>query len=231
MLKRLSFIVATLFTLTSFSQTKNFLDQPYIEVAGTADTLVTPNKISIKIILSEKDTRDRVPIEEMEFKMVAGLKSIGINTEEKLTISDMLSNYKTYLLKQKDILKTKEYQLVVSDAATLSKVFLQLENMGISNTSIEKVEHTELEGLKNACRTKAIENAKQKALALVKPLSQKVGYALFISDNEGGMPNPYQDRMYGMQVKTMAAESYEPPKIEFKKIQVAAGVNVRFVLQ
>jgi len=122
--------------------------------------LVTPNKITLKIILSEKDTRDRVSIEEMEFKMVAGLKSISINTEDKLTISDMLSNYKTYLLKQKDILKTKEYQLVVSDAATLSKVFLQLENMGISNTSIEKVEHTELESIKNICRTKAIENAK-----------------------------------------------------------------------
>jgi hypothetical protein len=29
----------------------------------------------------------------------------------------------------------------------------------------------------------------------------------------------------------MAAESYEPPKIDFKKIQVATGVNVRFVLQ
>ncbi len=167
----------------------------------------------------------------MEIKMVDGLKSIGINTEEKLTISDMLSNYKTYLLKQKDILKTKEYQLIVSDAATLSKVFLQLENMGFSNTSIEKVAHTELESIKNICRTKATENAKQKALSLVKPLAQRVGNALFISDNEGAMPNPYQDRMYGMQVKTMAAESYEPPKIEFKKIKVAAGVNVRFVLQ
>lgn len=231
MLKRLSFIIATMVTFTSYSQTKNFLDQPYIEVAGTADTLVTPNKISIRIVLSEKDTRDRVSIEELELKMVEGLKSIGINTEDKLTISDMMSNYKTYLLKQKDILKTKEYQLVVADAATLSRVFLQLENMGLSNTSIEKVEHTELEALKNLCRTRAIENAKQKALALVKPLSQKVGNALFISDNEGVMPNPYQDRMYGMQIKTMAAESYEPPKIDFKKIQVAAGVNVRFVLQ
>ncbi len=231
MLKRLSFIVATLFTLSSFSQTKNFLDQPYIEVAGTADTLVTPNKITLKIVLSEKDTRDRISIEEMEIKMVDGLKFIGINTEEKLTISDMLSNYKTYLFKQKDILKTKEYQLIVSDAATLSKVFLQLENMGFSNTSIEKVEYTELESIKNFCRTKAIEKAKQKALALVKPLSQKVGNALFISDNESGLPNSYQDRMYGMQVKIMSAENYEPPKIEFKKIQVAAGVNVRFVLQ
>ena len=231
MLKRLCFIVATFFTFTSFSQTKNFLDQPYIEVAGNADTLVTPNKITLRIVLSEKDTRDRISVEELEMKMVDGLKSIGINTEDKLTISDMASNYKTYLLRQKDILKTKEYQLIVSDAATLSKVFLQLENLGISNTSIEKVEHTELEALKNACRTKAIEHAKQKALALVKPLSQNVGNALFIADNEGVMANPYQERMYGMQIKTIAADSYEPPKLDFKKIQVAAGVNVRFVLQ
>jgi len=38
----------------SLAQTKNFIDQPYIEVFGYADTLVTPNLIYIKIIIDEK---------------------------------------------------------------------------------------------------------------------------------------------------------------------------------
>lgn len=44
---------------TAKSQTKNFIDQPYIEVNGTVDTLITPDEIFIKIIISERDTRDK----------------------------------------------------------------------------------------------------------------------------------------------------------------------------
>ena len=44
-----------IFLLTIFisqAQTKSFLDQPYLEVAGSADTLVMPNEIYIKVLLT-----------------------------------------------------------------------------------------------------------------------------------------------------------------------------------
>ncbi len=41
------------------AQMKNFIDQPYIEVAGNADTLVTPDEIYISIEISEKDTKTK----------------------------------------------------------------------------------------------------------------------------------------------------------------------------
>ena len=75
-------------TAIVFRQTKNFIDQPYIEVAGYADTLVTPNQIYIKIIISEKDSKDKVSVEEQENKMITSLKTININTEKDLTTSD-----------------------------------------------------------------------------------------------------------------------------------------------
>ena len=124
------FILLTL-SFVGHTQTKNFIDQPYIEVTGSADTLVTPNQIFIKSIISEKDSRDKVPIQESENKMVAAFKTLGINTDLDLTTSDILSNYRFYLLKQKDILKSKEYILKVSDATTASNVFIQLEDLGI----------------------------------------------------------------------------------------------------
>ena len=151
-------------TLSAFSQTKNFIDQPYIEVNGYADTLVTPNQIFIKIIISEKDSRDKLSLEEQENKMIATLNSLNIKTETDLTTSDMLSNYKFYFLKAKDILKTKEYILKVNNASMASDVFIQLENIGISNTSIDRVDNTNLENIKNTCRQKAIENAHKKQL-------------------------------------------------------------------
>lgn len=224
----------TLLNLTAgLCQTKTFIDQPYIEVTGQADTLVTPNEIFIKIIISEKDTKDKTSIEELESKMVDAFKDMSINTERDLTTSDILSNYRFYMLKQKDILKTKEYVLKVTDAATASKVFVKLEDLGISNSSIDRVEHTEFKKLENICRTKAIIAAKGKASSMTKPLNQSVGRAMFITDIGQGYDTQLQGRAAGIVIRGYNSSSakYEPPKIEFQKIKISVDVNVKFVLE
>lgn len=233
-----TFTIYTLILLTfskGLGQTKTFIDQPYIEVTGRADTLVTPNEIFIKIIISEKDSRDKTSLEELESKMVAAFKEMGIDTEKELSTSDMLSNYRFYLLKQRDILKMKEYILKVTDAATASKVFLKLEDLGLSNTSIDRLEHTELKMIENICRTQAVVTAKKKATSMTTPLGQTVGRAIFISDIEQGYDTQLQGRAQGIVIRGVSAlgysTKYEPPKIEFQKIRVEVNVNVKFILE
>lgn len=235
-MKQLTILALLLFTIfTANSQTKNFIDQPYIEVNGSADTLVTPNEIYIRIILSEKDTRDRVSIEELEQKMVDSLKGMGLDTEKHLTTSDMTSNFKTYLLKSKDVIKTKIYTLKVTDAVTASKVFMKLEEIGISNTLIERVDHSDLNNLKNKMRAKAILDAKDRAIALTKPLNQTVGFAINIIDTDNNISQQLQGRMAGIQIRgisTIQNNGYmDLPKIEFEKIKVTAGINAKFILK
>ena len=215
------------------SQNKNFIDQPYIEVNGSADTLVTPNEIFIRILLSEKDTRDRVSIEELEQKMVATLKGLGLDTDKDLTTSDMTSNFKYYLLKSKDVIKTKLYTLKVTDAITASKVFIKLEEIGISNTSIDRVDHSDLDNLKNKMRTKAIIDAKERAVALTKPLNQNVGSAIHIVDAEN-INQQLQGRVAGIQIRGLSSlqDNFgELPKIEFEKIKITANINATFILK
>jgi len=221
-------------TATVFGQTKNFIDQPYIEVASYADTLVTPNEIYIKIIISEKDSKDKISVEEQENKMITSLKTLNINTEKDLTTSDMLSNYKSYFLKQKEILKTKEYILKVSDAPTASKVIIELESIGISNISIHRVDHSNLDGLKNICRIKAIKNAQKKAISLTQPISQTVGSAIYIHDSEDNIDNLLQGQLSGIVVVgygTRKKESLDSPNIQFEKIRISAKVEVKFILK
>jgi len=220
--------------LLANSQTKNFIDQPYIEVSGNADTLITPNEIYIRILLSEKDTRDRVPIEELEQKMVSTLKSLGLDTKEDLTTSDMTSNFKYYLLKSKDVLKTKLYSLKVTDAVTASQVFLKLEEIAISNTSIERVAHSDLDNIKNKMRTNAIVDAKSRAIALTKPLNQSVGVAVHIVDTDNSISQQLQGRVAGIQIRGYSSFSNsdkELSKIEFEKIKVTANITAKFVLK
>lgn len=229
-------LFTTLLLLTIVSkgicQTKNFIDQPYIEVDGYADTLITPNQIFIKINISEKDSKNKVSLEELEDKMIKALKSMGIKTELDLTTSDMLSNYKFYFLKQKDVLKSKEYLLKVTEAQTASKVFIELEDLGISNTSIERVDHTDLEKIRNICRIQAIVNAKSKAISLTKPLMQTVGNAIHITDTEQNISNLLQGRVAGLMVRGYGMrQKDEAPKIEFEKIKAQSTISVKFILK
>ena len=126
----------------------------------------------------------------------------------------------------------------VSDAGTASKVFISLENIEISNTSIDRVDHSNLEAIRNMMRTKAVENAKARATALTRPLKQMVGSAIHITD--GGPYNvsqQLQGRVHGLNevvVRGMASGvklKEELPKIEFEKIQVSANINVKFNLK
>jgi len=230
-LKSILSIALCAITLSSIAQ-KSFLDIPYIEVNGYADTLVTPNEIFIKITISEADTKDRVSIEELERKMVAGLKQLAINTEKELTTSNIQSNYRYYVLKQKDVLKSKEYQLKVGDAVTATKVFMKLEELGIANTQIEKVGHSEIVAIRNSCRTRAILNAKDKAIALTKPINQNLGPALLISDYSNEGDGQVQLEQTGNVRMMMAgAETAELPQIDFEKIRVTLTVAVKFLLK
>lgn len=235
-MKRLKLTVLFILTfLVGQTQTKNFLDQAYLEVAGNADTLVTPNEIYIKIIITEKDTRDRISVEELELKMYNSLKVLGIDVDKNLTTSDMASNFKFYFLRNKDVMKSKQYILRVGDAVTASKVFVELENLGISNTSIDRVDHSDLESIKNQMRSKAVENARARAVALTKPLNQTVGPAIHITDNEvyntsnqlRGLLEEVIVVGYGVKKQS----GVELPKIEFEKIKVATNINVKFILK
>ena len=49
-----------------FSQEKNFIDLPYLETSAKCDTLVTPDRIFLKIVISEKDTKGKISVEELE---------------------------------------------------------------------------------------------------------------------------------------------------------------------
>jgi uncharacterized protein len=235
-MKQLIILFFGLFSiLIAKSQTKNFIDQPFIEVSGNADTMVTPNEIYIRILVSEKDTRDRVSIEELEQKMITVLKGLGLDTEKDLTTSDITSSFKFYLLKSKDVIKAKIYTLKVTDAMTASQVFIKLEELGISNTSIERTDHSDMINLRNQMLTKAILDAKDRAVALTKPLNQTIGPAINIVDTDNNTSQQLQGRVPGIQVRGITSvQSYgykDMPKIEFEKIKVAASINAKFILK
>ncbi len=87
--KKMKKLFTTLMILLSCQlvkgQTKNFIDQPYLETTATIDTIVKPDIIYLDILLREKDNKNRISVEELENKMANTLESIGIELKKQLT--------------------------------------------------------------------------------------------------------------------------------------------------
>jgi uncharacterized protein YggE len=218
------------------SQNKNFLDVPYLETTATADTLVIPDRIYFNILVSEKDAKGDMTLEQLQVKMEETLKNLGINTNEDLELSDLVSNFRKYFLKGQDIIKTKLYSLVVKDATMAGKVIVALEGLGISNVTLEKLESSKKSEIMLILKAKAIKKSKQYADVMANELGQKVTSAIFISDQLESSDNNHvlQGRVAGIQIRGASSYysegKYKQPDIQFEKIKFETSVQVRYKL-
>ena len=231
-----SFLIFVMFFVWNlFSAQKNFLDQPYIEVGATVDTLVVPDRIYVSITLNEADSKNKKSVEEQEKQLETILKKLKINTDKDLSVLDYSSNFKKYFLRGQNILKTKKYSLLVKDAYTLANVLISLEEAGISNTGVEKVEYSKSEELLLDLKSEAVKRSRITADKLVKPLNQKVGKALYISVNEpqgmyGEELMVFQRRgVPGGASKISASEEFLR-KLDFQKMKFSVVVRVNYQL-
>jgi uncharacterized protein YggE len=224
--------IAIVSVVTSYAQTKNFIDQPYIDTTAKVDTLVVPDRIFVTIILQEEDTKGKVSIEQLESKMEKELKKNKVNIAEDVSVSDMASNFKKYFLKQKDILKRKSYSLLLHDSDTAAKVFIALEKAGISNVYLEKTEYSKLEELQLILKSKAIVKAKKQAEYLTNPLGQNVGNAIHIMDRNQNHTNYRAVQLEEFDIVGYGAKNENTPiEIEFEKIRIETTVSVKFELE
>lgn len=227
-------IIGLLF-LKGYSQEKNFIDQAYLETNAIVDTLVVPDRIYLSILITEKDTRGRTSVEELENRMNTKLIALGIDTKKQLTLSDVTSNFKSYFLKGKDVLKNKAYTLLVYDAKTAGKVIVGLESIEISNVHLNKMEYSKIEELKIELKQKAVLKAKMQAESMLKPLNQKIGKALFISDLNSNITNLLQGKAAGIQIRgynsNYKAREYQPVDIEFEKIKIESAITIKFGIE
>ena len=232
-MKYLITIIAVLIVNFTFSQSKNFIDQPYLETSAEADTLVIPDRIYLKITISENDTKNKKSVEELENIMVQKLKNLGIDTNKQLLMNDLASNYKKYVLKTSDVMKTKSYDLLVFDGLTAGKVIQELENEDISNIQLLKTQHSQEEKILADLKKRAIIKAKKNANNIANAIGQKVGNAIFISDSKINLnlnSNAFLNTSFGYNAPKQK-EEFEPADLNFRKIGFSASLSATFKLE
>ncbi len=214
------------------SQTKNFIDQPYLETAAEVDTLVTPDRIFLEIHLQESDTKGRTSLEELEKRMASRLRAMGIDLQEQLTVSDLSSDFGKYFLRKQEVLKEKHFVLLVFDAPTAGRVLFELEREGISNVRLQRTEYAAMDTLRDTLLGRAVRRARAQGQIMAGALGQSLGKALYLSDSGLSVRNPMESQAPRAMMAADAPESvYISLPSDFDKIQVQVRVQVKFVLQ
>ena len=226
----LTFLFAFAFLFSFAQETKNFIDQNYIEVTGKAEMEVAPDQIYIQVSINESDYKGKESLEILEKNMLKKLEEIGVDMKKDFAVKDISSNFKNYWLKKSDIFTSKEYQIIVHTAPVAGRVFRELEALGISNMSIEKLENSEIEKFKKEVKANAIKNGKETAVSLAESIGQTVGRAIYIKEGEPF----YEPKLANatMRIRGLATdESYTEPDMEFEKIKLEYSVEVYFELK
>ncbi|NBW36439.1 MAG: DUF541 domain-containing protein [Cytophagia bacterium] len=235
-MKNLLLVLLTI-PFLSYGQTgdKNFIDQNYIEVTGNSEMEISPDLIYIKILINEKDNKNKTSLSERENTMISKLKEIGIDINKDLLIKDISSNFKFYWLTKSEILLAKEYQLLVRDGKTASKVFIELENIGISSVTIDRLDNSNIQKYRKEVKIDAIKAAKEKAELLATAIGQSTGRAIHIQELEGAAPN-VSNRIMIRGASSLSNSSFYGSRspeadIDFEKIRLEYSIICRFELK
>lgn len=230
-MKKMMLVLAALVVVAasaSAQQTEAF--PSYIEVTGVAEKEVAPNEIYLSITINERDSKGKISVDEQQREMLAALKKLGVKPDLQLKMVDLTSSY----FKRGNALAKAQYELKLGSAVEVAKVWRALDGLGISQVTVTKVSHTDLEKFKAETRTEAIRAARDNAHALAEAIDQKAGKCFWIADYSSPVRTVYAAA--NLKSRAMVEEAsfdavVEEEGLEFQTINLQHRVQAKFVLE
>jgi hypothetical protein len=207
-----------------------------ISVSGIAEKEILPDIIYFSISLKEYQlkTGSKFMMSELENQLINSIEKAGID-KENLTVENVYGynfswNKKT---ENKDFMARKQFQLKLPDAKKLNVILSKLDPKAIEYVRVSQYTHSRLQELNQELQVEAVKNAKSKAEALLKPLDEKVGKVMEVSENQQNFqPIYYKSYQNNRMMSTAADESASMESdLEFQNIKLKAEVHIVFLIQ
>ena len=236
-MKKILFVIIALYCATALNAQEVTLQNPqeYIEVSVRVSKDVVPDEIFINITINEKDNKGKVSVQQQEKEMVKALEGLGIDVKDALTVNDMGSSLKTYVLKKDNIFVSKNYTLKVSTAAMAADAINALNKLGIARAGIGRVSISpDLEReTKNALLTEAAQKAQENAKILAEAVGSTIGKAIYIQNYysfDSATNGRVMMKSYAAMDTAAAIEQEESVELEVSKQSLSINVNCKFRL-
>ena len=144
----------------------------------------------------------------------------------------MSSDFMARKWRKSEVKLSKAYKLKTANAKQVMQVMMALDQIGISEVSINQIKCSKIEQYKDEARAEAMRDAKRKAKILTDAVDQPLGKAIYISENDFTPVRNYNRPML-MKANGVAEDAIvgnDVPDLDFENIKIDCRVNVRFAL-
>ncbi len=218
------FIISLLVTLSLQAQT----NERYIEVTGTSEMEIVPDKIHYLIEIREyfkeefdgkskpEEYRTKVPLSEIEQGLrgvlaEAGIPKNAIRTQE-------IGDY--WRQQGQDFLVSKKFDITLTDFNQINEIVKRIDTKGIHTMRIGELENNDMLAYHQKGKIEALKAARRKATYLVEALGKRLGEVIRIVEKDSGYVSPFAQS----NVMSSDATSFD----NFRTIKKNYSMLVRF---
>ncbi len=232
-MKNIKSCVVALSLLAAVSAGAQESSQRYIEVSGTSEIEIVPDKIHYIIEIKEyfeeefdgkskpEEFKTKIKLENIENDLRNVLKNAGIPDNSIRT--EEIGN--TWRGQGRDFQVSKRFDITLDDFNKIEKIVKNLDTRGISSMYIGELENNDMAKYQEKGRIEALKAARSKASYMVEALGKNLGDVIRIVENGGDTAYP----MYGMQSNVAFSENGEAKN--YRNIKKKYSVLVRFEIK
>lgn len=223
-IKVLLFAISLLATLSLQAQTNG----RYIEVTGTSEMEIVPDKIHYLIEIREyfkeefdgkskpEEYRTKVPLAEIEQGLREALANSGI--PQNAIRTQEIGDY--WRQQGQDFLVSKKFDITLTDFNQINEIVKRIDTKGIHTMRIGELENNDMPAYHKKGKIEALKAARRKATYLVEALGKRLGEVIRIVEKDSGNVSPFAQS----NVMSSDAASFD----NFRTIKKNYSMLVRF---
>lgn len=213
-----------------FSLQAQEVNDRYIEVTGTSEIEIVPDKIHYLIEIREyfeeefdgkskpEGYRTKVPLEQIEQQLWKVLADVGILKEAVRT--QEVGDY--WRRQGQDFLVSKKYDITLTDFKQIDEIVKRIDTRGVNTMRIGELENKDMLVYHQKGKIEALKAAQRKATYLVEALGKKLGAVIrIVEDGNIGMSSFFSAQS---NVRASDAVSFDG----FRTIKKYYSMQVRF---
>lgn len=203
-------------------------NERYIEVTGTSEIEIVPDKIHYLIEIREyfeeefdgkskpEEYRTKVSLSEIEQGLMevlggAGVPQNAIRTQE-------VGDY--WRQQGQDFLVSKKFDITLTDFNQINEIVKRIDTKGVYTMRIGELENNDMLAYHQKGKIEALKAAQRKAAYLVEALGKRLGGVIRIVEKDGGNASPFVQS----NVMSSDAASFD----SFRTIKKNYSMLVRF---
>ena len=221
-------LLALVISLLSVLSLQAQSDGRYIEVTGTSEIEIVPDKIHYLIEIREyfeeefegkskpEEYRTKVPLSEIEQGLRDALTQAGI--PQNAIRTQEIGDY--WRQQGQDFLISKKFDITLTDFNQINKIIKHIDTRGIHTMRIGELENKDMLAYHQKGKIEALKAAQKKATYLVEALGEKLGDVIRIVEEDNGNIFPFAQS----NVLSSDAASFD----NFRTIKKNYSMLVRF---